>query len=271
MNRNRTYTALILHARPTGESNREISFLTMEEGLLRATVFGGPKSKLRSHTAPYHQGTLWIYRDPVKDYLKVTDFDVLSWRPGLREKYERSMAAALVAETILASHGGGGQWEDALSLAGDTLDALENAGEESSVRLIIQFLWNWADILGFKPDLLRCSSCGKIFSEPGTSSEKGSSPGRKTEILWYSEREGSVICASCAGLSEENRELVPPDMAGEFLPLGPGSRRWLGAAEKLKPAQLIRVTMDKTAEGEARALTGAIMKNALGKGLSIGF
>ncbi|MDR2078214.1 MAG: recombination protein O N-terminal domain-containing protein, partial [Treponema sp.] len=54
-----TYSAIILRVRPSGESNRETWALTAEEGILRATVFGGPKSKLRSHVEPYHRGTLW--------------------------------------------------------------------------------------------------------------------------------------------------------------------------------------------------------------------
>ena len=50
-----------------------------------------------------------VYHDPSKDSRKLSDFDVRSWRPGLRELYERAMAADAVAETVLASHGGGWQ------------------------------------------------------------------------------------------------------------------------------------------------------------------
>jgi len=119
-----TCTALALRVRPWGESNRQVSFLTAEEGLLQATVFGGPKSKLRAYTAPYHNGTLWIYHDPVHDSRKVTDFDVHAWREGLRENYDRIMAAGAIAETILESHGGSGGGQ-ALNLALLSLDALD--------------------------------------------------------------------------------------------------------------------------------------------------
>jgi DNA repair protein RecO (recombination protein O) len=126
MTRTPSYNALILRTRPSGESNREVTLLTAEEGLLRATVFGGPKSRLRAYIAPYHQGTAWLYRDPVKDSLKVTDFDVRFWRPGIREDYDRTMAASAIAETILASHGGGTERAAALALAGNIFDALES-------------------------------------------------------------------------------------------------------------------------------------------------
>ncbi|MDR3335835.1 MAG: DNA repair protein RecO [Treponema sp.] len=257
MNRTPSYNALILRARPSGESNREITLFTAEEGLLRATVFGGPKSRLRAYAAPYHQGTVWLYRDPVKDSLKVTDFDVLSWRPGIREDYDRTMAAAAVAETILASHGGGTERTPALALAGDTLDALETGNGEGCRRLVIQFLWNWAGILGCRPDLRRCASCGKVFTEAEAAA-----------TLWYSRREGSCFCPSCSGLGEDIRGLVRADLAAEFLPAGPGARRWLFTAENLKPSHISRVGMDRISQGEARALCTAILSAALGKALS---
>ncbi|MFP3042883.1 recombination protein O N-terminal domain-containing protein [Treponema primitia] len=148
-----TYSALILRVRSSGESNREAWILTSEEGILRATVFGGPKSKLRAHVEPYHRGTLWIYRDPVRDSRKITDFDVQSWKPGIRESYERSAAAAAIAETVLAGYGGGGSWEEAFNLADASLGALETADEPCCTRIFIHFLWHWAEILGIRPDL----------------------------------------------------------------------------------------------------------------------
>jgi DNA repair protein RecO (recombination protein O) len=148
-----TYSALVLRVRPSGEANREAWVLTAEEGVLRATVFGGPKSKLRAYVAPYHRGKLWIYRDPVRDSRKITDFDVQSWKPGIRESYERSAAAAAIAETILAAYGGGGTWKETFALADASLEALEAADPGGCERTFIYFLWNWAEILGIQPDL----------------------------------------------------------------------------------------------------------------------
>jgi DNA repair protein RecO (recombination protein O) len=257
MTRTPSYNALILRARPSGESNREVTLLTAEEGLLRATVFGGPKSRLRAHTAPYHQGTVWLYRDPVKDSLKLTDFDVQSWRPGIREDYDRTMAAAAVAETILASHGGGTERAAALALAGNTLDALESGDGDGCRRILIQFLWNWADILGVRPGLCRCASCGRDFPETET-----------VITLWYSRHEAQIICPSCSPFDEEIRGLTRVELSAEFLPIGPGARRWLLAAESLEPGQIGRVGMDGISRREAKALCAAILGAVLGKYLS---
>jgi DNA repair protein RecO (recombination protein O) len=247
MSRLFTYTGLILRARPSGESNREIWFLSAEDGVLRATVFGGPKSKLRAHAAPYHQGKLWIYRDPVKDSRKLTDFDVQSWRPGLRESYERSAAAAALAETILAGHGGGGNWTAALNLVSASLDALENADEGCCKRILIHFLWNWADILGHRPDLDHCGGCGADSAcEPP---ENG--------LLWYDSSEGALLCPSCTDLSSIET----------MLPLGIGGRRWLKAVQDLSPGLLARYTLDGPSQRQVWVLVTAILAEALGKRL----
>jgi len=153
MSRSFTYSALTLRVKHSGESNREAWFLSAEEGIIRATVFGGPKSKLRSLVAPFHEGKLWIYHDPVRDSRKVSDFDVQSWRPGIRELYERAMTADAVAETILASHGGGGNWEEAVKLAGSVLDSLDKANAAACPILAIYFFWHWAQILGIRPEI----------------------------------------------------------------------------------------------------------------------
>jgi DNA repair protein RecO (recombination protein O) len=216
MVRSSACTALVLRVRPSGESNREAWFLGAGEGVLRATVFGGPKSRLRSHVAPFHRGRLWIYHDPVRDSRKVTDFDVETWRPGIRESYERTMAADAVAETILASQGGGGAWEQAFSLGDRTLSALEEAAEQDCLPVFLRFLWEWTDILGYRPEL-RCASCG---GEAAAVTETG-------EALWYSPREGGFLCGSCAGVPCGG---AGPAAEGPF-PLGPGARRWLAAAD----------------------------------------
>jgi DNA repair protein RecO (recombination protein O) len=155
MNRNISCTALALHSRQFGESNREASFLTKEAGVIRAVLYGGPKSRLRAFVSPFHSGLLYLYHDPARDSYKVTDFDVRAWRPGIREDYERTVTSTAIAQAILAGHGGGGGWEEAYALAASTLDAIERADAARTRRLFVYFLWKWADILGARPEIDR--------------------------------------------------------------------------------------------------------------------
>ncbi|MDR2479676.1 MAG: DNA repair protein RecO [Treponema sp.] len=248
MFRTQSYLALILRSRPFGESNRELWLLTAEAGLLRAMVFGGPRSRLRSHAAPFHSGQVWIYHDPVKDSRKLSDFDVCSWRPGIREQYERTVTADAVAETILASHGGGGNWGEALTLAEGVLDILETAGGELCERIFVYFLWRWAALLGLQPELERCVSCGKV--------EAQDSP------FWYSPKEGGMLCAAC--VRENGTDDNMTANTGLFQ-AGPGCRRWLAAVNPLSPSLVFRYTMDNKSFREAKELAAVILADLMGK------
>ncbi|MDR3116051.1 MAG: recombination protein O N-terminal domain-containing protein [Treponema sp.] len=245
MERHHIYSALVLRVRPSGESNRDAWFLTPEEGILKATVFGGPKSKFRALVSPFHQGRLWVYHNPVRDSRKLTDFDVHAWRLGIREKYRRAMTAGAVLEAVLESQGSGGNWTRAWDTANRTLDALDQAEEGACIRIFIHFLWNWALLLGLRPHIDRCAGCTCEAPRDGV-------------LLWHN-REGTLYCPSCAGASS----LQP----GEWLALGPEVRRWLEAVENLDPAAAARYTMDPSSLGQARTLVTRIMAGALGKRL----
>jgi DNA repair protein RecO (recombination protein O) len=241
MSRTFVYSALVLRNRPSGESNSEVTLLTAEEGVIKATVFGGPKSKLRAHCASYNSGQVWIYHDKAKEYAKLSDFDVHSWRAGLRELYDRTMSAGAVAETILSSHGGGGEWAAALTLAAETLDALESADEELCGKLLIHFLWRWAGFLGIQPHLENCAACGKDADDT---------------TLWFSARESAALCAACA-----------VEQTG-LLQINSNCRIWLSAVNTLAPEHLHRYSMDNKSFNEAKSLSTAVLAGALGKRLN---
>ena len=260
MSRSFTYTALTLRVKASGESNREAWFLTAEEGVIRATVFGGPKSRLRARVAPFHEGTLWIYHDPVRDTRKVSDFDVSSYRPGIRELYERSMAAGAVAETILATHGGGGSWPLAARLAGSVLDALDGADAAACSRMGIYFLWYWAQFIGVRPDL--SASGGEVQGCPSCEFRRDCETLRDCEIprdavLWYSAGKETLLC-------EKYMERADSD---SLIRVGPGARHWLKGIESIPPEALTRVSLDAQSLEQARAFSKAVLAGALGKKL----
>jgi DNA repair protein RecO (recombination protein O) len=260
MGRNFAYSALTLRVKASGEANREAWFLTAEEGMVRATVFGGPKSRLRSQVAPFHEGRLLIYHDPVRDSRKVSDFDVRSYRTGIHELYERAMAAAGLAETILSSQGGGGNWREAAKLASVSLDALDSADAAACSRIAVYFFWHWARILGAAIDLSVCASCA---CEAG-----------RDEVLWYNQREEALFCEKCAAGSATRfaTSFAKRDGAEGRLRVESGGRLWLKAIEALPPAALAGVSGDKWAVNgssleQAKALSKAVLGAALGKRL----
>ncbi|MDE6773771.1 MAG: recombination protein O N-terminal domain-containing protein [Treponemataceae bacterium] len=60
MSRNTAQEAIILSTRLTGESNRSVTLFSAEDGIFYATLFGGPKSRLRSLVVPFNRGTVWL-------------------------------------------------------------------------------------------------------------------------------------------------------------------------------------------------------------------
>jgi DNA repair protein RecO (recombination protein O) len=203
--------------------------------------------------APFHRGTLWVYHDPVRDSRKVTDFDVQSWRPGIRESYERTMAASSLAETVLAAYGGGGNWPGGLLRADRALDALEGAEGETCSRIMVHFLWNWAELLGSRPPLNTCVSCA--CEAPGDG------------VLWFHKSEGVLLCPSCAGMPEGAEDDRAGDSAGVLKPLGPGARRWLNIIAGLDPSLLARYSPDPRSFRQAKTLVTGLMAGILGKPL----
>ena len=259
MGRNFAYSALTLRVKASGEANREAWFLTAEEGLVRATVFGGPKSRLRSQVAPFHEGRLLIYHDPVRDSRKVSDFDVRLYRTGIHELYERAMAAVGLAETILSSQGGGGNWQEAAKLAACALDALDLADAAACPRIAVYFFWHWARILGAAVELSACASCACEVGPDG--------------VLWYDPREEALFCENCAAK-------LATGFAMSYARGGPGSRLrvesagrlWLKGVEALPPEALAGVSPDHLSADEpaleqAKALSKAVLGAALGKRL----
>jgi DNA repair protein RecO (recombination protein O) len=245
MSRDFTCQALTLRVKASGESNREAWFLTAEEGLLKATVYGGPKSRMRAYVAPFHEGKLWIYHDPVRDSNKVSDFDVQSYRQSIREVWERAMAADAVAETVLSSQGGGENWPEALRLTGAVLDALNEADAKACSRIAIYFLWHWAQILGVRPDISACASC--------------SCETKREDVLLYSVRKEVLLCEKCSINTNEDTD--------SLISVGSGARLWLREIESLPPAAPESVTLDEPSFEQAKALSQAVLAAVMGRRL----
>jgi DNA repair protein RecO (recombination protein O) len=243
MSRSKTYTALVLKVRQSGEQNREAVFLTLEDGMLRATLFGGPKSKLRSYVSPFHQGKLWIYEDPVRNTQKITDFDVQFWRPALRESYARLMAGSTMLEIVIASQGGGGSWKAAFDLTTESIETLNNIAEASIPMLVIYFIWNWLKLMGLLPGFDQCEHCACTV--------------RADEVVWYSSPEQQVLCNSCA-------EPVKQQAQRGLFPLNGGGRRWISRILELPADQVERYRVDEATQTQVQRLGAALLQQALG-------
>ena len=146
--RNLVYEALILRARESPGGSRILTLMTAEAGLVDVFVFGGPKSRLRSLAAPYAAGRAFVYLDPVKDFQKLSDFEVRDSFPALRDDLDRLWSAGLAAEFLIKTSGGGGDFPQALDLALQCLAALDSHPAGTSAPPLLLFLWRFVELPG---------------------------------------------------------------------------------------------------------------------------
>jgi len=236
MSRTTRVDAVVLRARRFGEIHKSVTLLTAEDGLVSAVAYGAQsqKGKLRGLVNPFHQGVCYLYTNPVKDQTKITDFDVRQYYQGIRESIDRFYAASLWAEVILKSYAGGGEARESYELLRTALEALDAADGRAAVRRVTsQFLWRYVALLGSRPELDRCVSCGRALGE--------------RELRWFGPFASGVSCSECAG-----------DAARR---LAPGAVRYLGVTAERPFDAAVAVGLDEAA---LSGLTGFLYSLAEG-------
>ncbi|MCR5495669.1 MAG: DNA repair protein RecO C-terminal domain-containing protein [Treponema sp.] len=163
MHGNKVTQATVISVKPSGENNSSVCLLTKAEGVIYATLYGGPKSRLKSLVSTWNTGT--IYLSLSHNHYKISDFDVKSYHLSFRENFYKSCAASVSAEIALKTHCGG-NCEKAWALINGFLTGLDRA--ESQVQAssgLLRFLWRYLDLMGLQPDPLSCAFCGKKLEE----------------------------------------------------------------------------------------------------------
>ncbi|HKL86549.1 MAG TPA: DNA repair protein RecO [Treponemataceae bacterium] len=239
-NRSWTAKALVLSLSEFGEGHRNAWLLTEEKGIVQAAVFGGSKSKLKGLVSPWHTGTMWIYSDPVKNNHKITDFDVLFWRQGIRENLVRSLCASVCTELVTRSHGVA-DWV----LVNAFLDGISVSGEEECRRALLRFLWRILLSAGINPDIEECTQCGRpVHGTIGINA-----------VLYYSPHNDACICHSCVRYTEMQ------------FPLSFESREYLSAIATERPATVRAINVSEKTTVELRQFLFFLVKKMVGYSL----
>lgn len=221
MGRTRTTEAIILKNSRIGEMHKGVVMLTPSEGLLRPIAHGAysQKGKLRGTTNFLCTGTAYLYADPVRESLKLTDMDVNSYFSGIREDLTRFYTASLWAEIILQSYGSGDATGDVFRLLVAALEVLDFASPSSASLTSIQFLWRFLRLSGLEPDLDVCAISGEalaadrpIFFSRTDSGFCGPSYAQEHMIAWQPGAAAYMRHTVLQPFSESLR-VTPPDGA----------------------------------------------------------
>jgi DNA repair protein RecO (recombination protein O) len=179
--------AVVLKSMNYRESSRILTLYTRDFGKQSVLAKGvrGAKSKLAGVTEPLNYVQAVFYKKENRDLQLLSQCDSLrSWR-RLTEDLDRMGPAMAIAElTYAVSHdeeGNGPQFD----LLVACLDAINDA-KSNAQNVFYLFEVRLLDILGFRPDFLRCGSCGaEIGSE-------------QAQMLAADPAGGGLFCGECA-------------------------------------------------------------------------
>lgn len=234
MNRSTYIPAIVLNLKPLGENNNTVTLLTPDRGIVYATLYGGPKSKMRSLVTQWNSGTIWLYDNPEKNQIKITDFEVKNYHSTFAKNLFKMYAASLAAEIAIKTRCAGSN-NECFNLISGFLDGMELCDEEQSRVGMIRFLWRYLELLGIQPDVHFCSSCGTNFLE---------STFAPNAISYYNSNENSFICPNCQ--SSEINDSVS-------LKLKISAVHYLAAVTFLPPAEVRKIQIDKETYAEIKS------------------
>lgn len=256
--RNFSAPAIILNVQISGENNRNVTIFSSDEkisGISYATLYGGPKSKLRSLVSPMNAGIIYLYRDEQKNKTKITDFDVKKYHLSFRENLFKTWAADLSAEILIKTKCAGSP-EETWKIENGLLDGMELSDENESRAGLVRFLWRYLEILGIKPDTKFCVQCGESlhsgkFSANGLSSR-----------YYFDSNENGFVCPDCA------RTQSQADLnASHLFSLGKDSILYLEAVSSLEPKESRKIKIDEASLNEIKSLEYFLIEQACGSKL----
>lgn len=199
--------------------HKGVSCLTRSHGVIDAIAYGAGKgkSKLSGLVDPFSLLHLYLYYDPVKDSYKISDIEQKTIFPNIRADLGKFYIASFWSELILRSFSGGGESELIYPLLAESLIKLDPADKAGQSLILIQFIWRYLGIAGFRPDTERCGRCDSLLT--------------LSEPVWFDERDNQIICAEC----RTNMNL---------LQFSSGGLKYLRHTEKLDLDKSMRIGLD---------------------------
>ncbi len=178
--RNIKVEAVILRHSDYGEADRLLTLFTREQGKVRAIAKGVRKMQSRKagHLEPFTQSTLMLAQG--HDLWIVTQAEAIELYQPLREDLSLIGYAGYVVELLDRFIYEEGQNWQLYQLLTETLQRL--ASEDDPFVPIHYYEMRLLDLMGFRPMLFECASCGKPI---------------QAEDQYFSAERGGVLCPDC--------------------------------------------------------------------------
>ena len=251
MNRSTSTSAIVLSLRPLGENNSSVTLLTSDNGIVYAVLYGGPKSRLRSLVAQWNSGKVWLYENPEKNQIKISDFEVVNYHSSFSQNLFKSYAASLAAEIAIKTRCAGSA-SQCHRLVSGFLDGMELCDEEQSRLGLLRFLWRYLELLGIQPNSHACCNCGKTFLDTRFA---------PNAVSYYNGMENSFICPDCV-------ESGGSSQSGNMINVHFSAVQYLSALTVLSPSEARKLSIDQEVYGQIRQLVFFLIENSIDQKLN---
>lgn len=193
--------AIVLRVFPYSETSLVVSWLAREDGRITTLVKGGtrPRSPFLGHIDLFYSCEILYYHRPARDLHILRECSPWKIRPRFRSDWRACAAASYLADLMYrispdqAHHGGLYEFLDG------ALDHLQQQGGSPAFLCWVEL--KLMALLGLAPRLTHCSHCRRSL------------PGTGTPAV-FSQGQGGVQCASCAGADRGQAEDIRPDVLG---------------------------------------------------------
>lgn len=182
--------AVILRHSDWGEADRLLTLYSREQGKLRAIAKGVRKisSRKAGHLEPFTRSTIQLAKG--HDLWIVTQTEALDLYSPIKEDLQLLAQAAYAIELLdRFTYEEGQNWQ-LYKLLVETLERL--SGGENAFITLRYYEMRLLDLLGFRPLLFECASCGKEIT---------------AQDQYFSADMGGVLCPKCEFKGQSRREI----------------------------------------------------------------
>ena len=179
--RNITCEAIVISVMDYAESDKIVTFFTLEHGKLRGLARGAKKSRKRFGGAlePFARLRLQLH---LKEGLStLSGADIVTIFPHIRQELDKIGHAGYACELVERLVPDGEQNQRLYRLLAAYLDHLDRFQSNTSDRRFFEV--NMLKVLGYRPPLSHCALCGTELSGVPT--------------LRYSHAHGGILCGPC--------------------------------------------------------------------------
>jgi len=240
-----TTEAIVLSSMDYGESDKIVTFYTLEFGKIKGIAKGAKRSKKRfvNNLEPFSYIRLLFFQKQGRDLVMLEQADIIKRFDSLFLEIDRIAFGSYCLELLNEMTPEGQKNQKAFELLLKSLIMLDKG---TNIKTIVMFFeMKLLSILGYHPHLDTCVVCKKPATRAGAA---------ETKIFFSSVRSG-ILCLNCKAME---RSLIS---------VSPGTIKFLMLAAKTDIDKSDRITMPGWAVEECKKIMDDFLRYQLGKEL----